>query len=45
MVVYACHPSYSGSINKRIVVHAGPSIKQDPISKITKPKGLEMWLK
>jgi hypothetical protein len=26
-------------------VQAGPGLKQDPISKITNAKGLEVWLK
>jgi hypothetical protein len=34
-VMHTCHPSYMGRINKRIVVQASPSIKQDTISKIT----------
>jgi hypothetical protein len=24
MVVYACHPSYVGRVNRRIVIQAGP---------------------
>jgi hypothetical protein len=31
-------PSYTGNTNRRIVVQAGPGIKQDPISKITNTK-------
>jgi hypothetical protein len=37
-VVSAYHPSYSGSINRRIEVQAGPSKKQNPVSEITKAK-------
>jgi hypothetical protein len=34
-----------GSTNRRIIVQAGPAIKQDPISKITTAKGLGASLK
>jgi hypothetical protein len=37
MVVHTCHPK-QGSINGRITVQAGPSIKRDSISKITNIK-------
>jgi hypothetical protein len=37
-MVHACHPSYTGSTNRRIMVQAGIGIKQDPISKITDTK-------
>jgi hypothetical protein len=38
-------PSMWRSISKRIRIQAGQGIKQDPISKITKQKGLAAWLK
>jgi hypothetical protein len=31
-VVHTYHPSYVGSINRRITVQAGSTIKQDPLS-------------
>jgi hypothetical protein len=31
LVVYICHPSYMGSINRRIVFWASLGKKQDPI--------------
>jgi hypothetical protein len=33
MVIYSCHPSYAGSINRRIVVQACLDIKKSPITK------------
>jgi hypothetical protein len=30
-----CHPSYSGSTNRKILVQVSLGIKRDPISKIT----------
>jgi hypothetical protein len=39
MVTRACHPSYQGRINMRILILASLGIKQDPISKITKRAG------
>jgi hypothetical protein len=33
-----CHPSYSGSISRRITVQAGPGKKPEPILKITPAK-------
>jgi hypothetical protein len=38
-------PAIQRSTIRRIAVRAGLNIKQDPISKITSTKGLEMWLK
>jgi hypothetical protein len=38
MVACACHPSYVGSINRRVVVQASPGKKGDPISEITRGK-------
>jgi hypothetical protein len=38
-VMCACHPSYMGSINRRIIIQANPSIKQGLISKITNTNG------
>jgi hypothetical protein len=39
VVVQACHTSYcTGNINRRIVIQDSPSIKLDPISKITNTK-------
>jgi hypothetical protein len=34
VAVHTCHPSYSGSITRRIIIQADPDIKQHPISKI-----------
>jgi hypothetical protein len=38
MVVCTSHPTTAVSINRQIMVQAGPGIKQDPVSKITKTK-------
>jgi hypothetical protein len=38
VVVCACYPSYAGSINSRIKVQAGPSIKLRPYSKVNQSK-------
>jgi hypothetical protein len=38
MVTCDCHPNYAGNINRRIVIQDSPSIKLDPISKITNTK-------
>jgi hypothetical protein len=38
IVVHACHPSYAGSINRRIMVQAGQSIKARPYLKNSKSK-------
>jgi hypothetical protein len=45
MVVLSCHPSYMGSINRRIVVQAGLAInvRLCPKNKIKKVAGV--WLK
>jgi hypothetical protein len=46
MVAHACDPTNGGGIkNRRIVVQASLGKKQDPISKITRAKGLEVCLK
>jgi hypothetical protein len=42
-VAQCCHPSYSGGINRRIIIQ--PDLGKDPIPKITKAKGLRVWLK
>jgi hypothetical protein len=34
----------AGNINGRLMVHASLDIKGDPISKLTREKGLEAWL-
>jgi hypothetical protein len=38
MVVYASYPSYVGNINRRTVIQADLSKKQDPVSKIAMAK-------
>jgi hypothetical protein len=40
-VVYTCHHIYAESVNRRITIQTSSSIKQDPISKIT--KGKRVW--
>jgi hypothetical protein len=45
MVVCACHLSYLGNLNRRIVIQACLSKKQDPIPKINKAKMPGQWLK
>jgi hypothetical protein len=40
MVAYTYNPSYMGSINRGTETQAGPGIKPDPISKITKSKSI-----
>jgi hypothetical protein len=37
---YTCHSSQGGYLNKRFMVQSHLGIKQDPLSKTTKPKGL-----
>jgi hypothetical protein len=37
-MVWTCHPSSLGSINRSTMVQARLDIKQDPISKTTKAK-------
>jgi hypothetical protein len=37
-VASTCHPSYTGSTNRRIVVQTSLRIKQDPTSNITNVK-------
>jgi hypothetical protein len=39
------HLHTAGSTNRWLTVQASPSKKQDPISKVTRAKGLEVWLK
>jgi hypothetical protein len=38
-------PAMAGSRHRRIVVQASLGKKQDLVSKITRQKGLEVWLK
>jgi hypothetical protein len=38
MVVCTCHPSYTGTINRRIQSRLAQAKMQDPIPKITKAK-------
>jgi hypothetical protein len=42
MVPHACHPSYTGSINSRVMVQASPCMKRDLVPKITKPKRMAL---
>jgi hypothetical protein len=44
-IVPVCHPSYMGRINRRIKVESSQGKKWDPISKITRAKGLGAGLK
>jgi hypothetical protein len=44
-MVHAFHPSYSGSVNRKIVVKAGPGINTRPYWKITKTKRARVRLK
>jgi hypothetical protein len=37
-------PATTGSINRRIVVKGSLAKNQDPVSKINRAKGDEMWL-
>jgi hypothetical protein len=37
-MAHACHPSYTGSLNRRIIAQTSLGIKQDRISKITSAK-------
>jgi hypothetical protein len=43
--LHTCHLATARSINRRITDQDGQGEKQDPISKITRAKGLEAWLK
>jgi hypothetical protein len=38
-MAHACHPSYTGSINRKIMVCASQGKRQDSTAKITKIKG------
>jgi hypothetical protein len=38
MVAQGYHPSFAGSVNKRITVHATQALMRDTIPKITKAK-------
>jgi hypothetical protein len=45
VVAHACHPSYVGSVNRKIVALANLGKNGTPYLKITKTKRVEAYLK
>jgi hypothetical protein len=45
MVAHTCHSNYMKSLNRRITVQSSLGKKQNPLSKITKAKGLGAWIR
>jgi hypothetical protein len=45
LMLHTCYSNYSGSVNRKLTILVSLGKNQDSISKITRAKSLEVWLK